>query len=88
MAIIMEQSHAIHRRIVVIAESPSSHLNFWAPNPAHSRKPFLVQEVVGLVIKAPLAQSKRGTRVLDLLDHLDELGRFVPCVTTGQSTNS
>ena len=45
-------------------------LNLNTPHPSHSGQASLVQQVVCLVVKAPLTQRHCGPAVLDALDHV------------------
>mmetsp|Transcript_92559 Transcript_92559/g.135307 ORF Transcript_92559/g.135307 Transcript_92559/m.135307 type:complete len:365 (-) Transcript_92559:575-1669(-) len=49
-------------------------LNLDAPNPAHGGKLVLHEQVVCLIVKAPLADGEGGASILDLLDHVDKVG--------------
>ena len=51
-------------------------LHFDAANPTNGRQFVLQEQVIGFVIKAPLANSKRGTAVFALLDHLAKVLLF------------
>ena len=55
------------------AGSHGYQLDLNTSNPSHSRQVVGHQQVVGFVIKAPLANDKRGSRVLALLDHVCEV---------------
>mmetsp|Transcript_54763 Transcript_54763/g.91024 ORF Transcript_54763/g.91024 Transcript_54763/m.91024 type:complete len:479 (-) Transcript_54763:379-1815(-) len=49
-------------------------LELRASDPADGGELVLEEEVVGLVVKAPLAEGDGGTRLLDLVDHVDKVG--------------
>lgn len=49
------------------------YLDFWPTNPSDSREIVLHQQVVRLVVEAPLADDKIRTRVLDHADHVCKL---------------
>eukprot|EP00050_Salpingoeca_kvevrii_P010683 m.9769 g.9769 ORF g.9769 m.9769 type:complete len:527 (-) comp3015_c0_seq2:171-1751(-) len=55
----------------------SNELDLGAANPADSGEALLQQEVVGLVVEAPLANGECCAGVLDLLDHLGKLALLV-----------
>lgn len=47
----------------------NANLNLWATNPADSRQLTLQQQVVSLIIKAPLTDSESRTSIFHLETH-------------------
>ena len=52
-------------------------LNLNAAHPPHRRQPVLQQQVVCLIVKAPLADDHVRARCLDLCNHLREVRRLL-----------
>uniref|UniRef100_A0A182Q4N6 Uncharacterized protein n=1 Tax=Anopheles farauti TaxID=69004 RepID=A0A182Q4N6_9DIPT len=53
--------------------SDRNQLNLGSTNPTDGRQLLLQQQMVRLIIEAPLTDGKRGARILHLLHHLQEL---------------
>ena len=53
------------------------YLNLRSANPPHGRQLILHQQVIRLIVKAPLAYDQVGACVLYHLDHVFELFPFV-----------